>query len=34
MRQTCGTKKKLKAGDEVIVVYSIKNPKIINYANE
>ncbi len=26
--------KKLKAGDEVIVVYSIKNPKIINYANE
>ena len=26
--------KKLKVGEEVIVVYSIKNPKIINYANE
>lgn len=26
--------KKLKVGDEVFVVYSIKNPKIINYANE
>lgn len=26
--------KKLKVGDEVSVIYSIKNPKIINYQNE